>query len=158
QQSVEHELSNSLSSIRKMADAAYRIFNGSVQRYTRHLANDLSGDSAEAKQFISELGATRSEFARLHAEWLPSEIKLKAYGVNPLLRKPLINVGPHVWAPYPELILYAAGRGLYFSASDALGTDFTTRFGPSFEKYVGTLLPRFAGTLLSEQQERELGF
>jgi hypothetical protein len=64
------------------------------------------------------------------------------------------------WCVYPELINYAATRGLYFYIADAVGGAFSQAFGEAFEEYVCRQLVDCMGSemVLTEKDERQSGW
>lgn len=107
--------------------------------------------------FLSFQGGTRNEFRVLHAQTKASVLAEKPYEFNPLLRFPLLRYGNSVSAPFPELIIYGATRGLFFRLAD-IGK--AQDFGRAYEHYACELVSGGVGRnrVLTEAEERALGW
>ncbi len=110
--------------------------------------------------FLRVASATRDSFRDFAQQHAAPVFRDKAYEFNPLLRYPIVDIESKLRVPYPELIAYAATRGLYFLLSDKLGSNFSRAFGDSFEMYVREQSERkFGGAaVLTEEMERSLGW
>ncbi len=82
------------------------------------------------------------------------------YEPNPLLWVPIIAAEGRYYAPYPELVAYAATRGLFFGCGSQWGKVFHEVFGGWFETYVGDLLRTKvrSGEVIGAAEEKELGY
>jgi hypothetical protein len=105
--------------------------------------------------------ATRLERTIFHKNRL--ELKSaaeKPYEINSLLRYPIIRHGEELYCPYPQLIGYAATRGLFFRCCDEDGDKFRAPFAKSNESYVKRMLSEAMpdAEVLTEDDERRLGW
>lgn len=109
---------------------------------------------------LSLLAADRSRFKEICGQTQAARVAERPYEFNPLLRFPLIRQGPYLLCPYPELIVYAATRGLYFYLADECGTAFQDNFGHLFSHHAKELTAGRLGksSMLTEQDERALGW
>ncbi len=82
------------------------------------------------------------------------------YEPNPLLWVPIIAAEGRYYAPYPELVAYAATRGLFFGCGSQWGKVFHEVFGGWFETYVRDLLRTKvrSGEVIGAAEEKELGY
>ena len=67
------------------------------------------------------------------------------YELNPLLRYPILHRDDRYWCVYPELINYAATRGLYFFITDFADVGLNVAFANAFEAYVAEIFCRAYG-------------
>ncbi len=111
---------------------------------------------------LNMLSATKNlrlAFRKSKLELLsPSE---KPYELNSLLRYPIIRQGDVLYCPYPQLIGYAATRGLFFRFSEEDKEIFRNPFVESIESYAKEALQKVLpqGTeMLTEKDERALGW
>ena len=71
---------------------------------------------------LSHFCATRRERVIFHRNKLEVETAAKKpYEINSLLRYPIIQHGDELYCPHPQLIGYAATRGLFFKCCDEDG-------------------------------------
>jgi len=82
------------------------------------------------------------------------------YELNPLLRYPIIYRDDRYWCVYPELINYAATRGMYFFITDFADAGLNAAFANAFEAYVADILCTAYGldNVLTEEAERKTGW
>jgi hypothetical protein len=82
------------------------------------------------------------------------------YELNPLLRYPILYRDDRYWCVYPELINYAATRGLYFFITDFADAGLNGAFANAFEAYVAENLSVAYGheNILTEEVERAAGW
>jgi hypothetical protein len=82
------------------------------------------------------------------------------YELNPLLRYPILYRDDSYWCVYPELINYAATRGLYFFITDFSDAGLNGAFASAFEAYVVDILSAEYGreNILTEEAERSAGW
>jgi hypothetical protein len=141
------------------AEILFEHFSRSAMYKERDLAGVL--DEHALRKGLTILSATRLQRLSFHRDKLeaksPSE---KPYEINSLLRYPIIRCGEELYCPYPQLIGYAATRGLFFRFSEEDGVDFREPFGQSTESHVkevlGAALPN--AEILTEKDERDLGW
>jgi hypothetical protein len=107
------------------------------------------------------LGATRGRLKKYydHHAAAPSSHGV-IYEFNPLLRFPIILRDDQYSCVFPELVNYAATRGVYFLIADAAGASFNVTFADAFEAYVVNMCAEACGKgqVLTEAQERNLGW
>jgi hypothetical protein len=106
------------------------------------------------------LSATRSGFRKYYENYKATVAWQIPYEFNPLLRFPVLSHNERYWCAYPQLINYAATRGLYFYLLDAVGSDFTKAFSTAFETYVAGLCKAKFGedNVITEEDERKCGW
>lgn len=82
------------------------------------------------------------------------------YELNPLLRYPILYRDYRYWCVYPELINYAATRGLYFFITDFADTGLNGAFANAYEAYVADIVGAAYGrdSVLTEEAERSAGW
>lgn len=118
-------------------------------------------DNEALRKVLTIFAATKSQRLAFHRNKLeaksPSE---KPYEVNSLLRYPIIRYGEELYCPYPQLIGYAATRGLFFRFSEEDGVDFREPFRQSTESHVKDVLREAlpSAEILTEEDERKLGW
>ena len=127
-------------------DSLVSSFADSDRRYVRPTLEILAG--------------SRSEFEGIYQNARAESFREIPYEFNPLLRLPIIAHKSKLWAPVPELIAYAATRGLFFQLSDSFGERFKKRFGDIFSEYAAHLFLSKLGqrNVLTEADERRLGW
>jgi hypothetical protein len=111
-------------------------------------------------QALDTLSADRAKFKNAYDSRKAEVFREIPYEFNPLLRFPIVVHQSKYWAPLPELIAYAATRGLYFQLADAFGEPFKKRFGDMFSSYATSLFVQQMGSsqILTEANERNLGW
>jgi hypothetical protein len=112
--------------------------------------------SAAEKMLVATRGQFKKYYER-HSSLLPLGIP---YELNPLLRFPIMLRNDRYWCVYPELINYAATRGLNYYIADAVGGGFSQTFGEAFEEYVCKQLVDCMGSeaVVTEKDERQAGW
>ncbi|MGB8475510.1 MAG: hypothetical protein WCE61_15620, partial [Candidatus Acidiferrum sp.] len=118
------------------------------------------GDRRHVKPTLEILAGDRSEFKGIYQNTKAESFPEIPYEFNPLLRLPILAHQSKLWAPVPELIAYAATRGLFFHLSDLFGDRFKKRFGDMFAEYAAQLfLSKLdAPNVLTEADERRMGW
>ena len=118
---------------------------------------DLRGS---VPQGLSILAGSRQKFIDEYHEVRAKEARQAPYELNPLLWMPMIAVEDRYYAPYPEVVAYAATRGLFFLCGSQWGNVFHEVFGSWFETYVGGLLRTKvrSGEVIGAAEERALGY
>ena len=112
-------------------------------------------------RLLEILSSTKTQRLAFHRDKLevnaPSE---KPYELNSLLRYPLIRHGDELYCPYPQLIGYAATRGLFFRFSEESKEKFRDPFVESVESYVKETLKAALpnAEILTEKDKRSLGW
>ena len=111
-------------------------------------------------QALSILAGSRQKFIHGYREVQATEARQAPYEPNPLLWIPIVVANGRYYAPYPELVAYAATRGLFFRCGSELGAAFHEAFGDWFEAYVGGLLRTKvrSGEVIGAAKEKELGY
>ena len=106
------------------------------------------------------LSATRRKFKKYYDTCAATAASEAVYEFNPLLRYPILFHEDHYSCVFPELINYAATRGIYFLIADSVGADFNAAFADAFEAYVSGLCISALGheSVVTESQERESGW
>src|SRR5260370_8354109 len=68
--------------------------------------------------------------------------------------------GDMYFVAYPELLIHAVTRGLYFFFAELKGESFKKEFGDAFEAYALRLARAYFGStlVLSENDERQEGY
>jgi hypothetical protein len=109
---------------------------------------------------LNLLSATRRSFREAYDGLKADDFHEIPYEFNPLLRFPIIAHGSEYWAPIPELIAYAATKGLYFYLIDTFGGPFQKWFAEIFSGYAGNLFIKHLGksVVLTETDERSHGW
>lgn len=136
--------------LRESSVADYRVFEMLAKRF----------DNAEVSRALKILSATRGQFRRYH-EGVAAESPASApYEFNAIYRYPILQHDDRYWCVFPELINYAATRGLYFYISDGLGQSFSAAFADAYEEYMRQLCVDFLGSerVITEKIERALGW
>jgi hypothetical protein len=118
------------------------------------------GDRRWIDSVLALLSATRREFQDSHDKWKAQSFREIPYEFNPLLRFPIVLHEAQYWAPFPELIAYAATTGLYFYMADTFGEPFQKTFGEIFSNYAAGLFVQNLGrsSVLTELDERNSGW
>jgi hypothetical protein len=141
------------------AEVLFEQFSRSSMHRERDLASVVNQETLSA--LLAFLSSTKTQRLTFHRNKLevnaPSE---KPYELNSLLRYPLIKHGDEVYCPYPQLIGYAATRGLFFRFSDEDREKFREPFVESVESYVKEVLKSALpnAEILTERDERSLGW
>jgi hypothetical protein len=145
-----------------MANDVYKLFKEDVTRRETELIAALgaAADPQTVKDFLSVVTADRETFTKLAQKTESSNLCLKPYEFNPLLRFPILRLQERLWCPFAELVTYAATRGLFFYFADLLGPAFNVRFGDIFSSLVEQMTrDKFqSGTILTERQEKTMGW
>lgn len=146
----------------KIAHVMFALFESSshLPMDSLHKALEKRFNAQEVSKAIRVLCATRGPFRKYYEKYqvsLPWQIP---YEFNPLVRFPVLLHSDQYWCAYPQLINYAATRGLYFYLSDVFGGDFAADFSNAFESYVSQLcIDKFGiKNVLTEHDERTLGW
>lgn len=119
----------------------------------------LSGSTVDGTLRI--LSATRGGLRNYYEQRLAASDALGfVYEINPLLRYPILYRDNRYWCVYPELINYAATRGLYFFITDFADTGLNGAFANAFEAYVADIVGAVYGrdNVLTEEAERSAGW
>ncbi len=118
------------------------------------------GDRRWIDPVLALLSATRREFQSSYDNWKAQSFREIPYEFNPLLRFPIVLHESQYWAPFPELIAYAATTGLYFYLADTFGEPFQKTFGETFSNYAASLFLQTLGrsSVLTELDERNSGW
>jgi len=124
---------------------------------------DLAGvvDQPTLRKVLTVLSASRAERLDFHKNKLEvSSPSAKPYELNSLLRYPIIRREAKLYCPYPQLIGYAATRGLFFRWSEEDRGSFLEPFRQSNESYVKEVLCSALpnAEILTEEDERKLGW
>jgi hypothetical protein len=147
-------------------DDLFKVIKALFQRFTQvsmQTDREVAGiaDQDTLAVALKLFCATRLERTIFHKNRL--EVKSaaeKPYELNSLLRYPIIRHGEELYCPYPQLIGYAATRGLFFRCCDEDGDKFRTPFAKSNESYAKRLLSKAMpdADVLTEDDERRLGW
>jgi hypothetical protein len=141
------------------AEALFGQFSRSAMYEEKDLAAVMGKDTLTG--LLATLSSTRTQRLTFHRGKLevksPSE---KPYELNSLLKYPMIRHGGEIYCPYPQLIGYAATRGLFFRFSEEDKEKFREPFVESVELYVKETLKGALPTaeILTEKDERSLGW
>jgi hypothetical protein len=149
-------------------DAFFRVSQRLWELFVSHPNTDesslLASFSDEDRRYIKPtlrmLAGDKAEFENLYENTKAESFRETPYEFNPLLRFPILLHRSRFWAPIPELIAYAATRGLFFQLSDLFGEQFKKRFGHLFSAYATRLFASkvSASSVLTEADERHLGW
>jgi hypothetical protein len=146
----------------KVARAMYAVFvrQSHLPKYDVEKALEKYSSRESVARSIRVLTASRGQFRKYYEKYqavLPWQVP---YEFNPLLRFPVLSHNDQYWCVYPELINYAATRGLYFYLADAIGGDFFKAFADAFEDYVARrCIDKFGReNVITEQDERLQGW
>lgn len=146
----------------KIAHLMCNLFERSSHWPRYALENELEKyfSPSDVAKAIRMLSASRGQFRKYYDKYraaLPWQIP---YEFNPLLRFPVLMHSDQYWCVYPELINYAATRGLYFYLSDVPASDFAADFSKAFEEYVAQVcIDKFGlENVITEDDERKLGW
>jgi hypothetical protein len=148
----------------KAAHVMYGLFQragGSIADFQLREAmlERLSGSTIDGTLRI--LSATRGGLRKYYEQRLAvSDAAGFVYELNPLLRYPILYRDNRYWCVYPELINYAATRGLYFFIIDFADSGLNGAFANAFEAYVADILSMAYGheNVLREEAERAAGW
>lgn len=144
-----------------VAQRLYELFRSAPSANSDGLRREISAaEQHHLDAALEVLAATASRFEQLYAKTRAQTLAEKPYEFNPLLRYPLIRLGVRYYAPFPELIPYAATRGLYFYLLDEFEKEFSEAFGLAFQRYSAELARTKLATLhvLTEEDERGAGW
>lgn len=136
--------------MRESSIADYRVFEMLSERF----------DRAEISRALRILSATRRQLRRYHEGVAAKSPTSSPYEFNAIYRFPILQHDDRYWCVFPELINYAATRGLYFYISDGLGQSFSAAFADAYEEYMRQLCVDFLGSerVITEKIERGLGW
>lgn len=96
---------------------------------------------ADVRVVLKQLAADRVRREVFHKDKLEVASAIeKPYEINSLLRYPIAKYHDEYYAPYPELIGYASGRGLFFRFSEEHKQAFRDPFAKAMEEYTAQLL------------------
>ena len=117
-------------------------------------------DRRHLNSVLNLLSSTRSSFRQAYNGWKADDFHEIPYEFNPLLRFPIIAYQSEYWAPLPELIAYAATKGLYFYLIDTFRGPFQKWFAEMFSRYAANLFIKHLGksVVLTEADERSHGW
>jgi hypothetical protein len=93
--------------------------------------------------FFKRVACTPEEFRQIaqQPEYQVTSSDFDQFSFNPLWRFPVINLGQDRFlAVDPELVIDRVTFGLFYDIFERDRTNFATRFGHAFNKYVGQLL------------------
>jgi hypothetical protein len=141
------------------AEVLFQRFSKSSMYEEKDLAAVMGNDTLT--RLLDILSSTKTQRLAFHRDKLevnaPSE---KPYELNSLLRYPLIKNCGQIYCPYPQLVGYAATRGLFFRFSEEDKEKFREPFVESVESYVKKTLKSALpnAEILTEKDERSLGW
>lgn len=139
----------------------YQAFRRRVARTEKELESVIPITlKPSIPQALKILAASRRKFIDEYRRFRAKEVRQVPYELNPLLWMPIIAVDGRYYAPYPELVAYAATRGLFFRCGSQFGGAFHEAFGDWFEAYVGDLLRTKvrSGEVIGAAEEKALGY
>jgi hypothetical protein len=161
-EAFEQASGTSVDTFLKIAHLIGTLFEGSSHFPRYALENKLENHFSpqDVAKAISLLCASRGQLRKYYEKYRASTPWQIPYEFNPLLRFPVLIHSDQYWCVYPELINYAATRGLYFYLSDVVANDFAADFSKAFEQYVAQLcIDKFGlENVLTEDDERRLGW
>ena len=142
----------------KVTKALFQRFTQVSMQTDRDVAGIAGQDTLAAA--LNLFCATRLERTIFQKKLEVKSAAEKPYEINSLLRYPIIRHGEELYCPYPQLIGYAATRGLFFRCCDEDGDKFRAPFARSNESYVSRLLSEAVpdAEVLTEDDERRLGW
>jgi hypothetical protein len=155
---VESLAGMEVSILTELAESVYNLFaftpTMSAPALRRSLPEHLRPHLDSYLKFQS---GTRSEFRLLCNATKAIELAERPYEFNPLLRFPLLYYEEGLVAPFPELLIYGATRGLFFRLGEIGKSQY---FGRAFEQYACQLVAEAVGSpsVLTEAEERKLGW
>jgi hypothetical protein len=156
---VTSKLGVSSDDLLKIAENLFERFTKASTWTERDCA---SGENENALRVALNLFLANSQERRaFHKDKLESGTPAeKPYEVNTLLRYPIIRHENYLYCPYPQLIGYAATRGLFFRFSEEDKTNFCKPFSQAIESYVKEVLCAALpnAEILTEADERNLGW
>ena len=144
-----------------LAESTYQVFRQHARADMRDFASQSPTEIKGAlRPALELLTANERRYRELYQSTSPAELNERPYEFNPGLRYPIFRSGPDYWCPFPELIVYAATKGLLFLLSDTFGSKFSRAFGDLFADYARRLTSSSlkTATVISEAEERQLGF
>ncbi len=132
-------------------------------RSSMHTEEDLAAVVTHdmLNKLLTMFSATRAQRLAFHRDKLEVKEPLeKPYELNSLLRYPLVRHGRELYCPCPQLIGYAASRGLFFRFGEEDGKHFREPFRLSTESHAREVLKAALSTaeILTEEDERALGW
>lgn len=136
-------------------EALFPLFKERCAWSEHLLARTVVRDPEQLARVLRVFSEDRAGFLGRHNKRIINPAKLP-YELNPLLTRPLLRFEGQYYAPYPELILHVAGRGLLFRIASDL--QLQERLGSAFQDYVGEVLRSAIGKVLSEAEERDRGY
>lgn len=94
---------------------------------------------------IGAISQTQEDFRRERQSTAQENPALRKFDYNPLLARPLVQIGREYYAPAPSLILLWATQGIAYRLSDCARNEekdghFGKAFGRAFEDYVDSIL------------------
>ncbi len=113
---------------------------------------------------VDAISQTQSEFRNICDNTAGSDPRLRKYDYNPLLARPLIQIGDIYFCPVPALLLLWTTDGINYVLSDYARTSgkdgaFFNTFGHAFEDFVEHLLRKSGREYIREvsvrRKERE---
>src|ERR1035437_2499336 len=142
----------------KVTKALFQRFTQVSMQTDRDVAGIAGQDTLAAA--LNLFCATRLERTIFQKKLEVKSAAEKPYEINSLLRYPIIRHGEELYCPYPQLIGYAATRGLFFRCCDEDGDKFRAPFARSNESYVSRLLSEAVpdAEVLTEDDERRPGW
>jgi len=144
-----------------VAQRLYALFRSAASAESNSLRREIPvAEQPHLEAALRVLAATTAQFNYLYEKTRARTLAEKPYEFNPLLRYPLIRLGFRYYAPFPELIPYAATRGIYFYLLDELEREFSEAFGCAFQRYSAELARTKIGPshVLTEEEERCAGW
>jgi hypothetical protein len=162
-QKFEDSAGISLEAFQNAAELMYYLFtryNGSI---ADHALIDSLGQHFNPDQVsksLNILSTTRRQFREYYEEFAATEAVGVPYEFNPLLRYPIMLRDNYYWCVFPQLINYAATRGLYFYIADLVGPAFNAAFAEAFEDYLQKICTKLLGSgcVITEKEERDMGW
>jgi len=160
-QKFESHFGISMESFLRVAESLYPLFKERLHWDQESLTKHLGAWGAPLlPAFLKVMSSQGGEFEALHEQTRSDSLVETPYDFNPLLRYPIVEFEGELCAPFPELIPYAATRGLFFCLSDILKGEFSRAFGDLFAIYAARLATSKMGAaaVLTEEEERRLGW
>lgn len=153
----ESTIGISLDTFLNTAAWVYEDFKKNVEMTHEDFGKKYLSNPGQA--VVEVLSCTRDHFRHCLGLHRATELPYKPYEFNPLLQFPILRASGNWYAPLPELIAYAATRGLYFRFNKTVG--FNEAFGRAFQDYVEFILrERLKNdySVITELEERKLGY
>jgi hypothetical protein len=156
---VVQKIQSSTKDLLSAAEALFDRFSEGPVYKEQDLVGITNPDAL--RTVLGLLAATRQQRLAFHKDKLavPSPAE-KPYEINSLLRYPIIRNDEELYCPYPQLIGYAATRGLFFRWSGEDGDAFRKPFARCNELYTQRILSAAlpSAEILTEEDERALGW